>query len=389
MSKRLVITLFLMLVLGYNSASASIFMSKESNVVSSLDSLDDDLYIFGNYGEVYGIVGGDLSTFCFNHEADGIIGGNANIFAYKVRQAGNVNQSARIFGYEIYIDAVIGRNLLVLGNDVEFGDDAEVGKDLNCTGDVVNIKGDIKGNANINGRVVYITGRIDGDVEIKADEIYIDSPARIEGELVYTSKYKAEIDEDVIIAGGVDWIETKGEKDSGDSGFHLPAFIRALLFLMTLLTGFALILILNRHTRESALQIEQRFWQTLAIGLLSHIIFIVGSIVLFIMIVGIPLAVILSFLGMVLFYIGKIYVSIAIGRILLRLLTSGKKVAIGWEFLVGLVILTIIFRIPVLGTIVYIVTFILGTGAAITGYMSLCRKLKDQDKPPEIIEPAV
>lgn len=388
MSKKLIISLILVLVLGCGSAPASVFLTKESNVVSSPDSLDDDLYIFGNYGEVYGIVGGDLTAFCFNHEADGIITGNANIFAYAVRQAGNVHQSARIFGYEVYIDAVIGRNLLVFGNDIEIGDDAAVGKNLDCNGEVINIKGDIKGDANINARIVYISGKIDGNVEIKANEIYIDSPARIEGELVYKSKNKAEIDDDVIIAGGIDWIERAPEEESDDSGFHLPGVIRAILFIMTLLTGFALILILNRHTRESVLQIEQRLWQTLAIGLLAEIIFIAGSIVLFLMIIGIPLAMILSFLGFILFYIGKIYVSIAIGRIILRLITSGKKMAIGWEFLLGLIVLTILFRIPVLGTIIYIITFILGTGAAITGYLSLCRKLKEHEKPPEIIEPA-
>lgn len=388
MRKKLTTLLILLLALGWTSAYASVFMSKESNVVSSLDSLDDDLYIFANYGEVYGIVDGDLSAFCFNYEADGIITGNANIFAYTVRQAGDVKMSARIFGYDIYIDAVIGRNLLVFGNDIEISPDASVGKDLNCGGDIINIKGNIKGNADIKARVVYITGVIDGNVEIKADEIYIDSPAQINGELIYTSKYKAEIDDDVIIGGGIDWIESEEDNSGKGTGFHLPPIIRAILFMMTLLTGFALILVLNRHTRESALQIEQKFWRTLAIGLLSEIIFIGGSVVLCLMIIGIPLAVILSFIGVVLFYIGKIYVSIAIGRFLFGLLARGKKVAMGWEFLVGLIILTILFRIPGLGVIAYIVAFILGTGAAVTGYISLCRMLKSQDKPPEIVEPA-
>jgi len=44
--------------------------------------------------------------------------------------------------------------------------------------------------------------------------------------------------------------------------------------------------------------------------------------------------------------------------------------------LLGLVVLSFIFHIPVIGIVIYILAFILGAGAAVAGYLSLSRDLK-------------
>jgi len=376
---RIKITLFLVLflALGCVPLSASVFQTGDSNILSRRDSLDDDLYVFGNFGEVYGVVEGDLTAFCYEHDADGIILGSANIFGYGVRLGGEVRQSARLIGYNIYTGATIGRNLVILGKTIDIKRDAVIQKDLDCGGDIIHMDGTVHGDADIGGRIVYISGNIDGDVKIKADEIYIDSPAQIGGELTYTSGQKAEIADDVIIDGGIYWEEPEEDIDTRDILPSVRFFFHIIFFLMTLLTGLFLILIFNRHTHEAVAQIGDRFWRTLAIGLLSIIIFIGGSVVLTLLIIGIPLAVILIFLGLVLFYIGKIYASIALGRLVFKLIGSGNKIALGWEFIVGLIIMVFIFRIPGLGWVIYFLVTILGTGAAITGYLSLCNKFSN------------
>ena len=142
---------------------------------------------------------------------------------------------------------------------------------------------------------------------------------------------------------------------------------------MALVTGMALILLFRNHTLESTIQIRKKFWHTLATGFLAWIIFIGGALILLVLIVGIPLSILLVTVGMVLFYIGKIYVSIFLGRLLVGWLSRGKKIALGWELLIGLIVLSIVFQIPGFGTFVYVLTFILGTGAAIAGYLALTR----------------
>jgi hypothetical protein len=144
---------------------------------------------------------------------------------------------------------------------------------------------------------------------------------------------------------------------------------------MTLATGMIIILLFREHTNEAILQVERRFWVTLAIGCLAFIILTFGAVVPAVLIVGIPLSLLMLTSATILFYIGKIYVSITLGRFLFKRFTGGRK-AIALEFIVGLIILAILFAIPVIGWIVYILTFLLGTGAAVSGIISLHRKYK-------------
>jgi len=44
------------------------------------------------------------------------------------------------------------------------------------------------------------------------------------------------------------------------------------------------------------------------------------------------------------------------------------------ELFLGLIVLTILFQIPYLGWLIYIGAFILGTGAAVSGYIAITKK---------------
>ncbi|UCD94380.1 MAG: hypothetical protein JSU69_11560 [Candidatus Zixiibacteriota bacterium] len=367
---------FLLLLLLPSLAVASRFISRDGTVVSRSEVVNDDLYVFGDFVEFYGQIDGDLTAFCFDVEEDGEILGNVNLFAYKIDVGGMIDNSARLFGNNIIVRGEISRNLLAFGREIEATKQAVIERDLTCVGDVIRIKGRIKGDVCATGSMVFISGVIDGRAEIEADELYIDYPAEIGGDLVYTSRLEAEIEEDVVISGEIVHNLPEERERQGDFFPSVLPILRILLFVMALITGFAMILLFNRHTRESAEQIEKRFWPTFAVGLLALILITLGAIIMTALVIGIPLAIILTSLGILLFYIGKIYVSILIGRLTFKIFSGTKRIALGWELLVGLIILSLVFRIPVAGTIVYILSFITGAGAAVMGYLSLNKKYK-------------
>jgi cytoskeletal protein CcmA (bactofilin family) len=368
--------IFLLMPLLPSIANASRFILQDGTVVSRSETVDDDLYVFGNFVEFYGVIDGDLSVFCFDIEEEGEVLGNVNLFAYKVDMAGLVDKSARLFGNDITVRGQINRNLLAFGREIEVTKKAVISRDLTCAGAIVTLKGQIDGDVDVDADVVLISGRIGGDVKIDAEEVYIGYPAVIEGDLVYTSAMEAEVEEEVLINGTI--VHELPEEKEEPGGFLAPIrpVLRILLFFMALITGFAMILLFNRHTHESTEQIEKRFWPTLAAGLLTLIVVIMGAIILTALVISIPLAVILISLGTLLFYIGKIYVSIIIGRLVFKIFSRTSRIALGWELIVGLIILSLVFRIPVVGTIVYLLAFIIGAGAAIMGYLSLNKKFK-------------
>nr|MBN2276662.1 polymer-forming cytoskeletal protein [candidate division Zixibacteria bacterium] len=385
------IFLFLILFVGLPSLTlASRFLSSSGNLVSKNEMIDDDAYSVGDFVEIYGVVNGDLSAFCYEIDTDGEINGNVNVFAYRSYIGGKTERTVRLFAYEGEILGQAGSNVVAFCKDLIIGDKAVIMRDLNFAGENIRIDGNIKGNVDINADAVRISGVIEGDVHIEAQDVIILSSAVIKGNLDYTSTLEADISPEAVIEGKIYWEEKERKPDSENGLNILSRLSRFILFFMALITGFGLILMFNNHTRESSEFIEKRFWYSLAVGILAFLIFTVGALILMVLVIGIPLAIILMAMGVFLFYVGKIYVSIVIGRLVFRLLARGRKIAMGWELLIGLLLMTIVFQIPMIGTVIYVLTFIAGTGAAVAGHLSLNRKCRvamagiTSDKPQKV-----
>lgn len=371
--------LLLSLIIVFHPAIShgSQFFHKKTVTVSKTDKIDDDLYIFANYGKVNGMINGDLSAFCYDINSVGEIAGNANLFGYRVDLHGRVERSARLFGNIINSNGDIAGNMLVCGNEISIGEKGIVGRDLDCYGAKITIDGTIKGNLKVAGDRIVISGTVEGDADIKGESILIVPPANIKGTLTYTSKKEAVVEEGAVIQGEKTWKQPTVEKDGEEEKGGISVFsviLRIILFFMALITGLVILFLFKEHSRESSKQIIENFWVTLARGCLAFIIFTAGVVVLFILILGIPLGILLISLGMILFYLGKIYVSISLGRIIFGIFNRGQSHSIGWELLLGLTILTILFQIPYLGWIIYIGAFILGSGAAVNGYIALSQR---------------
>ncbi len=367
-----------LLLLATATAFPSEFFSRKTVTVPRQDEIRDDIYIFANYGKVNGKVYGDLTAFCYDINSSGEIFGNVNLFAYRVGILGAVEKSARLFGNYVSIDGNIGHNVVCFGNEIGIGEKSIIARDLTAGGNKITVDGTVKGNVKIDGSSVIISGNIEGNADITTENLIIIPPAQISGYLHYTSPKEASIEPGANILGGLEWnLPKEGDKDEEKDQFTVFSLIlRFVLFGMALITGLVMIFLFREHTRESVLQIENNFWVTLAIGCLSFIVFTAGALVLMILIVFIPIAIFLICLGLVLFYVGKIYLSILVGRKLLALLSHGRNHAIGWELLLGLIILSLLFLVPYLGCLVYIFAFLIGIGAAIGGYNALMRRFR-------------
>ncbi len=365
---------------------ASVFMAVDGNVVTRGELIEDDLYLFGNYSEVLGDVDGDVSAFVYSFSSSGTIHGNVNLFAYDSDSRGRIDRSVRLFTSSGVVDAHIERNLILFGNILKVERHAFIGRDLTCAGERVIMAGTVGGNTKLSGNSVVVKGVIEGNLEIESGNINILNPAIIKGDFIYKSHAEADIDDGVVIDGEVIWNEpdVAATDDDGDSTFSIiTSFI---LFLLCLTTGLVLIIFFKRHTLESSNEIFKKPAQTFAVGLLSFAVFIIGSIVMFVLIVGIPVSILLVSLGIALFYVGKIYSSIVLGRLVFKPLREGRM-PLGIELLAGLIILSLTFQIPYFGWVIYLLTAILGMGAAIAGFLAINRKLNEvyapaSDTPP-------
>jgi len=235
------------------------------------------------------------------------------------------------------------------------------------------------------------------NVDLGGDVIRIVPPAVINGDLTYTSKKEIKFDTtDVSILGEIVWKQSEEESEEkkeepsnpiGTIASHLSSLLAAFLF------GIIIIRLFRRYTEESLKQLQKRFSVSLAAGFVGVLIFgacivvlgvsiiaaiagkimissnlaALGGLLLIISTLLVPITSFSAVSGGIIYYTGSILVALLIGLPLLRLVKPDSNPVGSGTLLTGLVILSLLFAIPYLGVVLYIVATLAGAGAIILG----------------------
>ena len=352
-----------------SSSLASIFKGGGRYFVQTGDTINDDLYLWTTEGAFDGVVTRDLTIFSRRYILTGEVNGNINSFSQYATVRGTVGNSVRLFAQTATIDGSIGNNLIIFASDVELSRGSKVANDVTIMGGESSIYGEIVRNLTLKAGQVSVSGKIGGSLNIKADKISIVAPAEILGSITYESKKEIQIDSGVVVTGMIDRKPIK-ESEGDGQGTNWP--FRFVLFLCALITGLILITAFKRFTKESAAQVIQKPLLSLGIGFVSFCMAPFAVIILAVTVIGIPSAIILLFSFTVFFYVAKVYVAIALGRLGIRLIRKDAEPRQGWSLLLGLFVLFLIFAIPLIGWVLYLGTVFWGFGAIVLG-IRVCR----------------
>ncbi len=360
------------------SSTASEFRAKDNLTVNSNEVVRDDLYMFGNDVEVRGDVEGDFVAFAYIFSSYGEIMGSANVFAYSIDMTGHVGGTVRTFAYNTRVNCPIEGNFVGMSGELRVGDKAVISRDLDFVAERLTFDGIVRGNLKGEGDDIKIAGTVFGDVDISAKKLVIVAPAVIKGDLHYTSLNEAIIEDGVVIEGKTDWKKQKVKENITERNYLGP-FVFGLdlfLFIMAFVTGLLLVLLFKDHAVEASNQVYRKFWHTVAIGFLTFIILTGGALVAAVLIIGIPISIMMIMTGLILFYIGKVYTAVPLGKWVIESLFKNAHPGIVWQLLLGLFILTLLFQIPFLGYIIYVLAFIIGAGAAVAAAMEIYKGLR-------------
>jgi len=406
--KTFLITIISILILVTMSGAAE-FSYEENIHISNLHRIDDDLYGWGSNITIDGLVEGDLNVGGYTVNINGQIKNSADVFAFKLHHTGKIGGTLKGFVNSSIIDGYIGRSLLLASNEIRIGKDAFIEKDVYLLGNIIYFDGTCKEDAVIRGENIYITGIINGDLTVYGNKINILAPAIIKGNLTYTSEKEAkiELDEGVTIVGETTWkVPEKDKKD--ESTVQLTSLILGLSKLLAaLLFGMILMYVASKYTIETVNQLRKKFIVSAATGLLSLLIFIfsiivliisvtcviaglalisgdlapLGAIVLVLSILMVPITSFVTVSGGVLFYSGKIVMALVLGYYLIRIFKPQVAYISKIQLLLGLVILFLVFSIPYVGLVLYIIISIIGAGGIVLGIRN-CRYDADKNQPP-------
>ncbi|MCX8160961.1 MAG: hypothetical protein N3G18_08530 [Candidatus Saccharicenans sp.] len=246
---------------------------------------------------------------------------NVLSFGGRVVVEGKVEESVVVFGGEIIVSGQVGRSVVGFGSKVTVRSTAIIQEDL-----------------------VVLGGTLEKEpgCTIGQDTVFIPTGGKLASELFRKGIF-----------------------------FQLGTFFLALkllsLFFGILLTIFV-VGVFPRQIYFAAGKIRSDFWPTLGTGLLAVIIYaglILLSVLLFFVIIGIPLLFMVIFAGLILKVFGGTAFSYFFGESFLRAVGVKKMPHIIWTAVIGLVILTFLGLVPVLGFIFSLVVSLVGWGVAL------------------------
>lgn len=355
----------------FSLCSLCIFAEEDRYVVLPEETVHKgDYFAAGSNIEVSGIVKGDVFVFGSQIVIDGEVEGDVIAAGGSVDITGVIKGSIRSFGGQIEISGVVGENVTVFGGSLQLSPQSLIGGNLVFTGGVIDLDGSVQKNANLSASNARISGKIQGNVKVTAGQLRVGSRAVIIGNLEYSSTNEATIAPGAEIKGEVIYKPSivkeffKGRWKEGILyGYRITGIL--MHFLFCFVVGWIFIRLFPKKLKGVHNALQKRPWKAFWVGLIIAVLLPIACLILFITILGFPLALALLALSLLGFYGAKIIPIYWVSNAILPKIGLRKGSLL--LFSIGLVLFFLIIQIPIFGGLVTLVFTFLGLGAFVLG----------------------
>ena len=293
------------------------------------------------------------------------------------RFAGSCDGDLRVLARSATFAGQARRNLIAYAAGLQLATNSAVLGDVALFGRSVVCEGSVAGNAWIYAQSVTLGGSWGGSVRVVADEISLAPGTAIAGRLVYSAPKPPVIDSSVSIRGGA---ESRAPL-LPDSGAFPPAassarfMLHGYLFLAALLLGMPFVGFFPALAGGAVRRLRTSPWRVLLAGLIA----IVGGPFLIafaaMTLVGLPLALLLGALYLLLAGLSQIVVALWIGHLLLRVPGPQSFGQVLSAMATGLFVLYFASAFPGIASLLLLPVLVLGSGALITARLPQPRPL--------------
>ena len=334
--------------------------------------IGDDYFSAGAMVELREPIAGDALLAGGTVESNASIGGDATMAGGQVAVRATVGDDLYAAGGQVEVDALVAGNARIAGGRVRIEPESRINGGVAIAGATVTAAGTFGRYLTIAGGTVTLSGRINGDVHVYADTLTVLPGTRIGGRLSYRTSDEVALPADIVIRGGVvrDGDEIAGRRarerdwDPARAAERVAWLWLAGLFGVGLLLAFGL----SKFSRQTTRVLTSQPWVGVGVGLLVLVCVPALAVTLFVTLIGIPLALIVGLLYLVMliaaYVIGALYVG---DRMLARArpgapVTAGRRLVALLLVLIGL---AIVGSIPVLGSLARFSVLLLGLGGIV------------------------
>jgi hypothetical protein len=294
---------------------------------------------------VHGNVTGNVFAWSQSVEVDGKVGGSIFSFCQSAIVRGTVGHS--VYSWVEFLRLEPGS---VVSSDVVVGSQD------------ANLSGKINGGLIAFAGLVNTHGDIGRNVLAYVGEMNVNSPTHIAGGLTANVKKRSDvrIADGVTIGGPTNIRLRHHESRYARPGFYI---FHAILLAGAFIVGWIAMYLFPAFFQRASSAVGSG-WKTFGLGFAVLVGTPIAIVLIAISLIGLPLAFLSLLLYLVALYFALIFVGNFVGRVIFKTSQTRTGQAL-LAFFVGLLIVTILFHLPVIGAIFEFLAFCLGLGALV------------------------
>ncbi len=350
--------------------AAAEFLRDDEPRVAQGETITEDFYVMGGDTEIAGTITRDamVATGQFDLTATGRIDGNLNLASGKAKINGNVGRSARIAAGDVEITGSIGGDLVIVAGQADIVRGAVIRGDVILAGGDVTIHGDVGGDVRGAAGDLEIDGNVSGNVDVTVSDLTLGPEAQVTGGVEYNSDNDVDQDDTAAVTGAV----VQQDPNPMLPGASGVTWFTAKMFrlLCALVAGLVIVLVLPRLAVSIANAARFSLLGSFVRGLILFFAVPILTVILFVTIVGIPIALIILVGYFVTLYLSQVFIGLALGRFILP--DRWGDLGRGYNLLAMTIGVIILFAprfipVPFLDPAISVVVALLGLGAAMVG----------------------
>ncbi len=291
---------------------------------------------------------------------NGNIVGDVIIVAVNTFINGHISGNARVFSVHTNLNSRIDNNLTLISKESFLSKKASVGGNMLTISDELQFAGVIYGESKIMSRFFFVDGILGKKANIVSKNLNIGKLAVFNSDLIYKTKSP--------ISNINNHVKGKIRYEKADNflQFNLVGkktevyknILNVLNFLSVFILGTIMAFLFPKNFTIISQTVIEKPLANFIVGLLFYFISPVVILLLIFSIIGIPIALLLTFFMAVFVFLSRIIISLAIGNMIFK--DKNSKFI---PLLVGLTITQIIFLLPFINVLFKIITLFLTTGA--------------------------
>lgn len=366
--------------------------ANETVILSRSETINETYFASGDTVIISGTINGDAYITGGSIEIDGVINGDLLVAGGTIRIDGDISDDIRVAGGQITIDGRVGKNVTAAGGMITFSESAIIEGGVVAAGGNLIFEAPVTNNIYVGGGSVSIKNQVGGDVMAGVGTLTLGSRSIIGGDLTYWSDEPIIQQSGAQIAGSIEQKEQSHKKDSSKAmkydknddkeaqalGFFAGIAVVGLLLkiVSSTIVGLLMLRFLPIFTKQAVEAVENKPWLTLGIGFLTLIVTPIAALILMATVVGLPLGLIALAAYGVGVYLSHIIVSLLIGQKVFAY--SKKKVATAWALITGIIIVTIVGALPVIGGLAKFAILLFGLGALVLTEKHVYEQVKEK-----------